>query len=57
MKEDIKLYKLPKEHTEKLTYFSSTDDYTNTISENKTELVDKLHFEDKKLVARFYNRK
>lgn len=52
------LYELPKEIPAKSIYRNSFDDYTGeTNLENKTEIMDKIHFEGKKLVAQFCNRK
>ena len=51
------IFELLKEVPEKPTYVTSIDDYTETTLENKTEIMDKIHFEGKKLVAQFCNRK
>ena len=51
------IFELPKEVPEKPTYVTSIDNYIETNLENKTEIMDKLHLEGKKLVARFCNRK
>jgi hypothetical protein len=51
------IFELLKETPEKPKYVISIDNYTETTLLNKTEIVDKTHFEGKKLVARFCNRK